>query len=465
MSVRFAVKDFGPELHEMVATHLHLAPKEKYVPGKSKFAPKKLSEPIRFYDVIGDYIHLPMAYAGLLTKTPPNRHLQHSPHAMCFNPEKSLLPRQVDVIPEALQYLDKIGGVHLDLYPGFGKTVVSCYLACQLGHLTMVYLHMEVFIKQWKKVFTDFAVGAKIWVVGEKFPELKPGEYISVIICMEGRYHKIPDPIMRAVGTVIVDEAHNFCVPSRVGALLAPQPKYIISCTATLERDDGMESIIETLVGKTAISRESKRKFEYIELRTGLKIPVENTKNGTCNYPKFTNDVCDHVFRNTLIVKLVLDNPEKKILVMTGRVNHAKYLCSVLQKLGESCDYIAGKKKTYKDSRVLIGSSSMIGEGFDEANFCEDWNGVRMNMLILCNSIKSKKNLNQYLGRVFRSENPIVFDLVDNVSITLRHLRSRLKWYKSHSGTGYKIEVSEGFPLCDYTLNTEAIKTGKTANV
>lgn len=462
MSVRFDRRRFNQDQQLMLRKHLHMTPKMPYVPGRSKYANQPVGEPVRFYNTIGDDIYLPLAYAGVLIGQPPNRQLLHSPSQMVLNPNKILRPKQVPVVQEAFQYLNDVGGVHLGLHPGFGKTAISCYLACQLGQLTLVYLHREIYVKQWVTEFGAFTIGAKIWVVGEKFPELQPGEYLSVIICMNGRYQKIPSEIMRAVGTMIIDEAHNFCTPSRVGAMLAPQPKYVISCTATLERKNGMETMIKTLVGNTAIIRDYDCQFDYIEVQTGIKIPVEDTKAGMPNYSKFTNDVCADEFRNSLIVKLACDNLHRKILILSGRVSHAKQLCQVFKALGISCDYMAGKKKTYNDSRILIGSTSKIGEGFDEANFCEDYGGQKLNMLILATSVKAGKDHKQYVGRVFRADNPIVFDLIDDVRMVQKHWRGRKAWYKKQKGTAHKLAVPLDRKLGTLTFNVECIKNGQT---
>jgi len=103
--------------------------------------------------------------------------------------------------------------------------------------------------------------------------------------------------------------------------------------------------------------------------------------------------------------------------------------------MGESVDSMAGTKSTYSDSRILVGTISKIGTGFDEKTACPNFNGVRINMLILCTSIKKASLLEQSIGRVFRAEMPVVIDLVDDNPILKRHWKERQKWYISRNGT------------------------------
>lgn len=459
MAVRIPLNQLTHDESLVIRQHLFMQPKDSYNPNQSLFADNPGKEPIEFYQVTNDYIDLPMAFAASLKGVVPNRHLPHLAISIKFSPDKKLYARQIEVVKEALHYLITYGGVHLNLNTGFGKTIVSAYLAAELGSLTLIYMTRKVIIKQWAKVFTFFVVGAKIWIVGDPEkeltilvnnlnnvggqiwlgstpPTLPAGEYLSVIICMDGRYTKIPKELMDLVGTVIVDESHNFCTKNTVAPLLAPHPRYFISCSASLDqRTDGMETMIKSIVGNTEINRYSDKPFKFIQVNTNIKVPIVLNKQGKTDFNRLINDLCALESRNRLILHLVSTNPDKKLLVMTGRVEHAKYLYEVLKTYGESVDYMAGKKETYKDSRVLVGSYSKIGEAFDEENFCDDYGGRRLDTLILCTSFKSEKNLTQIAGRVFRAEFPVIYDLVDDIDlIKKRHWPARKKWYLSKNG-------------------------------
>jgi len=95
----------------------------------------------------------------------------------------------------------------------------------------------------------------------------------------------------------------------------------------------------------------------------------------------------------------------------------------------ESVAKLTKDKDTYRSSRVLIGTFSKIGTGFDEATSCIDFDGRRIDMLIMVGSTKSKTRVIQALGRAERSDNPMVIDLVDDNGSIERHWEVRRAIY------------------------------------
>jgi len=109
----------------------------------------------------------------------------------------------------------------------------------------------------------------------------------------------------------------------------------------------------------------------------------------------------------------------------------------------ENCEVLAGKKSDYYDSRILIGTMGKCNCGFDEATACLDWGGIRLNMILLVGSTKSIPTLDQTIGRVFRSDNPIIIDFVDKDRISMNQWRQRLKLYEDPDREGEVIYLSK----------------------
>lgn len=442
MAARLKISDLTEAQIEFIRKFLFMQPVETFKSFGKGFNYNKgpSKSPISFYSVNKianvDYIDLPMAFASTLTQKVYNRDLNHLQIPMKFKSDKKLFDDQIEVSSQALQHLQNYGGTHLGLYPGFGKTVVAIWLSSMLGYLTLVFLHRKSFIKQWTKAYRLFT-NAKIWVIGEPFPLINEGEYIDVVLCMNKRFHNVPQSLLDAVGTVIVDESHNFCTGENVSALLGITPRYFISCSATLKRPDGMERMIKSIVGNNQICKHTTKPFDYYQVKTGISIQTHKNNQGT-DFPRFIVDVCSNELRNRLIFQIVRNRPDSKILILTSRVDHAIYMKDCLLMFNENVDFLAGKKDLYTDSRVLVGTYSKLGEGFDEENFCDDYSGVRLNTLILCTTFKSETMIEQICGRVFRSDFPTVFDLVDEVKMSKTHFTQRKKWYNSRNGT-YKL--------------------------
>lgn len=388
----------------------------------SRYAHLVAREPVLFYLLDDETVHLPYRFGASLlgamsTPDKPKVDLKFT---------GSLLAHQEPVAAEAFNQLQTYGTTTIGLYPGFGKTVVGALLACKLGLVTVVLVTRQILTTQWKTTFESFT-DAPVSIVGVD-PLDRP-----VLICMDGRIDLIPDK--DKIGLVIIDEAHLFCTPNRVRCLLAFHPRYVIAETATLIREDGMHKMIQSICGTHGIFIASSKPFQVTKLVTGIKPERERNSQGGVDWAALTRSLLFNQKRNALIVSIVEANPTMKILILTSQVEHVLYLHEEIKKKGISCDYMAGSKKSYEDNSVLIGTISKLGTGFDQATSCGTWNGVRINLLILCCSFKKEALLEQNIGRVFRAEFPYVVHLVDDDNIIKSHWTVAAKWYKARNGT------------------------------
>jgi hypothetical protein len=238
-----------------------------------------------------------------------------------------------------------------------------------------------------------------------------------------------------------------------------------------------MESIIHSVCGTHGIFLKSPKRFTVYRLATGIKTPLEKNKSGDPDWSKLVKRLCENPLRNAFIVDLVERNYSHKIMILTWHKDHAHFLAKILKERGISTDVLAGNKNVYKDSRVLVGTIAKIGCGFDEEMSCPDWTGKRSNMLILTGSTKSLSGLEQFTGRVFRSDFPTIIDMVDDNAICKRHWNMRRKWYEDPERNGeiHYIEMlkDEGFQGNSVvkigeldkdrikTMNTNSIKRAK----
>jgi len=317
------------------------------------------------------------------------------------------------------------------------NTIIGAYIAAHYGYLTVILMHRTTLLKQWQQTFQK-VTDARTWVVGE---ESMPALF-NVIICLDKRVEKIPIEIRHRVGMMIIDEAHAFCTESQVPRFLGFHPRYIISETATLERDDDMHRMIVAICGEHHIFREMKRKFYVYKIFTGIIGEREERKNGPgVVWHTLAKSLAFNPIRNKIIMELVTKNPTFKIVILTGYIDHAKLLYQMFVKIGESVDLLCGNKKNYRDSRILIGTINKIGTGFDEASFCDDFGGVKINLGILVHSIAKKQLLEQTVGRVFRADFPNIMHLVDDDKTIKNHWTKAKSWYKSKGGIIQEIDL------------------------
>ena len=390
----------------------------------NKFAkkiPKKNKEIVKMYqvDIIQDktYLRLPFRFACGFFGRMMNRDRVYP--EVDFKFAIPLRPHQIPVVQEAYAQMYTYGTTQLSIPTGFGKSFMSVYLAGATRTVTAVVITIQALTDSWLTTFqTAFPdLKDRIWVVGEE----KMPDNPAMIIFMYGRYEKIPEHIRKQIGCLIIDESHLHCTISRVPALLALEPKYVIGLSATPERDDGMERMIYSITGTHMVERLSENDYKIIKLKTDIKIPEERTMYGV-NYAKLVNDQAEIMERNIIPVNIVNSFPTRKFMILTKTKEHVEALEKLFEYYKIPCDSLYGSKKKYTETRVLIGTISKISTGFDESTKVDNFSGVKIDTLILMTTLKKPTVLKQAFGRVVgRAENPRIVYLVDNNAVCKRH--------------------------------------------
>lgn len=149
--------------------------------------------------------------------------------------------------------------------------------------------------------------------------------------------------------------------------------------------------------------------------------------------------------RNTFIANIINNLrkiDERKILILSGRIEHLKQLKKIVDEYidndvnnGVCCPdeiktaFYIGEMKEYErkdaeDADIIFGTYSMAEEGLDIQG---------LNTLVLATP---KKDVVQSIGRILRKPiqegdiNPLVVDIVDNMSCFTYWGNQRLDYYK-----------------------------------
>lgn len=437
MAIRVRYSNLKQIQKDYIIAHLNISPKEDYFAKKRKWRRKDPDDtdgengPVSFYiyDQRTDMISLPYKYAINLLGRNDNLFIHHPSVNIKFT--RQLFETQTPMYQQAILDLNMQLTANLNIYTGAGKTILATALVSYLSKLTLVLVTNTILLEQWLSSFRRFTT-AICYIVDGLF---LGDPHTNVIICMTSRIHYIPTEWLSLIGTLIIDESHTFCSVSRVPAILSVCPKYIITASATPERDNNMHVMMEALSGTHRIIKISEKPFIVTQYNTGYNetIPI---KNDIPDWNALVNMLCEDEYRNSLILDLVkLHHKTQKILILTVRQEHVLYLYQKINDMGVKCDYMTGNKKSYSDSNVLVGTTKKIGTGFDEESACEDFGGIRISRLILAVSIKSLKLLEQVAGRVFRSDFPEIDYLVDDNKISGNHFKKSIGWFTSRNGT------------------------------
>ena len=424
MAYSLEKKDLTPQQTQTLVCSLVFSPKEKYT--KNKFVTPKAA--IAFYGQQEGRVQVPFAFAANFFGVQPGMNRQYAKAVFDFNGK----PRenQLRAIAASEQYLSTTASCILSIPPGAGKTFIGAYLAHSKGLLTLVVHPKPLALgTQWQTTFNNFTT-ATSWIVGDPIPN-KP---IDVIICINKRFGKIPVELRKKIGFVIFDEAHLLCTPESIEMLLGTEPRYVLAETATLTRPDGMDILIRCICGNNIVDEFERKAFLLTRCITNIVPEVEKTAAGDTNWNVLTKSLLYSPERNAMILSIVAAYPERKIAILTCEREHAIFLVEELKKKGEGADYFIGGKETYEELRILVGTVPKIGTGFDEANYCVNFSGHPIDLVILVVTFDNPAVYDQNFGRGFRSDDPLAFLITDRYPSIDKHWGKAQKWALQSNG-------------------------------
>lgn len=383
-------------------------------------------------DVREDYAYIPFAYGRTCTGGPFPCPERDAYKKLTCRFEGSLRDEQKKVKTEAIDHLNKYGSTIIAAMPGFGKTAMSIYIATKIKLRVLVVTHRIVLIKQWKQSIHKFCPTSTVQVLTTQSKMNDCDFYIM----NASNVHKKDVNFFKDIGFLIVDEVHLIMAEGLSKCMQRLVPRYVIGLSATPYREDGLNILLDLYFGKRKIYRKLFRKHTVYKVKTKFVPTVELANNGRVNWGVILDAQANDRNRNEMIIKIIKKFHKRVFLVLCKRVNQGEYLVRRLQEEGEDVTSLIGKQQEYEQtSRVLVGTSSKAGTGFDHP---------RLDAMILASDLQAY--FIQYLGRCMRTKEvvPIIFDIVDKNPILDKHFRVRRATYLEHGGR--IIDFEEKYP-------------------
>tara|TARA_B100001027_G_scaffold216120_1_gene191619 strand:+ start:415 stop:1866 length:1452 start_codon:yes stop_codon:yes gene_type:complete len=344
-----------------------------------------------------------------------------------------------------------IGGGIISVPCGYGKTVLGLYFASMLKLKTLVIVHKEFLMNQWKERIEQFIPDAKVGRIQRKNIIT---EDCDIVIGLLQSISMIdyPEETFRGFGFVIYDECHHLGAEVFSRALLKTNTRYTLGLSATPKRQDGLSSVFEWYLGpKVYVVNKRESETVKVELYHYQDDNPDYSKlmlnmRGQPNLPIMINKICEYQPRIKLIIDIVSKYLEegRKILLLSDRKNHLGLIKEGLDnrhlltgKIFTTGYYLGGMKqadleKTEKNN-VILGTFSMASEGFD----CRE----PLDTIILASP---KSSIEQAVGRILRQEAkdrkfvPLVIDIIDEFGTFPRQGLKRVQFYKRNK---YKIDT------------------------
>ena len=386
-------------------------------------------------------------------------------------------------IPAAEALLAHDNGV-LSATTAFGKTVIASYLISQRKVNTLVLVHTQALLNQWKKALSEFLE------INETLPEFpkKRGRkkersligqlggaknnlsgFVDIAIMQSLISKDEVRELVKDYGLVIVDECHHVSAVSFEQVLKEVNAKYVYGLTATPARQDGHQPIIHMQCGPIryqvdAKQQAEKRPFDHavIPKFTSFAQPLTDETPWKITDAYAAMQINEE--RNNKIVADVLAavTEGRTPIVLTERYDHAKLLAEILGEKSRNVVLLSGKG-TAKEKReilqglsqipadeplILVATGRYVGEGFDLP---------RLDTLFLAMPVSWKGTLAQYAGRLHRNyegkQEVLIYDYVDiRVPMLERMYHKRLSGY---AAIGYTIRGDRTAPMAENRIFTQ----------
>ena len=333
----------------------------------------------------------------------------------------TLRAEQEDAIKEILKYDSSICVAP----PGFGKTLIGAKIFEQRAVKTLIIVNKNMLLDQWISRFVDYFGYKKsdIGFLGKSQNRLNGNIDIATMQSL----NNIPE-LVENYTQVIVDECHHIPALTFEQIVKNFKGKYILGLSATPNRKDELDPILYQQLGNIS--------YEYKKPKTHtnrlLVIKTEFTSSAD-NYAAIINELVSNEDRNRQIVKTIKENIDRKILLLSDRIEHLNLLENILKE--ENIDFVSvhgsqNKKEQVenmqkvKTSSLILATSSFFGEGIDFPH---------LNTIIFATPISFYGRLIQYLGRIGRgNQECLAIDFLDSKNSMLNSTyKKRLEGYKA----------------------------------
>ena len=316
---------------------------------------------------------------------------------------------------------------------GAGKTVIATDIISKINKKTLIIVHKEFLLRQWKERIEQFLPDAKIGLI--QGPTIDIEDKDIVIGMLQSLSMKdYDDSIFKEFGLTVVDEVHHISAEVFSRVLFKAVTKHMLGLSATMDRTDGLTRVFKMFMGDIVASwkREAQtnvkvKAIEYISEDENHNT-VEKNYRGQTDYVKMITKITQFSFRTEFILKVIEDcwkeSQNQQIMVIGHRKDQLAYIHDAIKHRGFATVgyYIGGMKE--KDLKITEGKNIVV------ATYKMAEEALDIKTLSTIVMATPKKDVRQAVGRILRSKGEkLVFDIIDRHTNFKKHWVERRKWY------------------------------------
>jgi len=338
----------------------------------------------------------------------------------------------------------------------FGKTVVAAWLIAARRVNTLILVHRQHLLDQWRERLAAFLELPPTTIGRVGGGKREVGGRIDIALIQSLSQREGVDDLVTEYGQVIVDECHHIPAFSFERVLKAVKARFVVGLTATPVRKDGHHPIVLMQCGPLRFQVSPKheaatRPFEQIVIPRVTEFPLSDGGSASGIHGLYSALAADER-RNDLISADLLQALEegRKLLLLTERTTHLDELARRLEGRVRHLIVLRGGMGTRKrrmateelaaipegEPFALLATGRYVGEGFDEA---------RLDTLLLALPVSWRGTVQQYAGRLNRlhpSKREVrIYDYLDaDVPVLARMYEKRRKGYRA---LGYVVQTTD----------------------
>lgn len=388
-----------------------------------------------------------------------------------------LRPKQLSILKdwEIVMKSKKPEGRILTVPCGYGKTVMSLWCASQVGKKTLIVVHKEFLMNQFRSEIEIFLPNARVGKIQGPVCDIEDKDI--VIGMLQSLVIKdYPREMYQEFGMVIFDECHHLAAEVFSQVLMFLGSWRMLGLSATPDRKDNLSKVFHWHLGDflAKIVDRGKEVLEVqkifhrpliegsgmMELEEYLKEPLGHGEQ--VNQPRLITRVCENGDRNRMILNIVVSLVKKegrKVLLLSDRKSQLGWIYEkvfggkygLMEEVGY---YVGGMNENAlaisSKKSIVLGTYAMASEGM---------NVPELDTLILASP---KSDIVQSVGRILRKKQedrekvPLVIDIIDPHDSLLRQSKKREAFYNS-----CEYLVKEGYWVGNEFQEREILKKTK----